>query len=78
MAMHELATNALKYGALSVDGGRVTVGWRVEEVSDVRGLHIEWRELGGPAVTPPDKRGFGSQLVERGLPGRHRWKGLIV
>jgi two-component sensor histidine kinase len=67
MAMHELATNALKYGALSVDGGRVTVGWRIEEVSDVPRLHIEWREHGGPAVTTPDKKGFGSQLVERGL-----------
>jgi two-component sensor histidine kinase len=67
MAMHELATNAVKYGALSVDAGRVTVSWRIEEVSGVRHLHIEWRELGGPSVTPPEKRGFGSRLVERGL-----------
>jgi two-component sensor histidine kinase len=67
MAMHELATNALKYGALSVDAGRVTVSWRVEEVSDIRRLQIEWRERGGPPVTPPEKRGFGSRLIERGL-----------
>ena len=67
MAMHELATNALKYGALSVDAGRVTVSWRVEEVSGIRRLQIEWRERGGPPVTPPEKRGFGSRLVERGL-----------
>jgi len=67
MAMHELATNAVKYGALSVDAGRVTVGWRFEDVSGIRRLHIEWRERGGPCVTPPEKRGFGSRLVERGL-----------
>lgn len=67
MAMHELATNALKYGALSVGAGRVTVDWRVEEVSGTRRLHIEWREQGGPLVTPPEKKGFGSRLVERGL-----------
>ena len=67
MAMHELATNALKYGALSVDAGRVAVCWRVEEVSGVDRLHIEWREQGGPPVTPPKQRGFGSRLVERGL-----------
>ncbi len=67
MAMHELATNALKYGALSTDAGRVAVSWRVEEAADVRRLHVEWREQGGPAVTPPQKRGFGSRLVEQGL-----------
>jgi len=67
MAMHELATNAVKYGALSVDAGRVTVCWRVESVSGTDRLHIEWRERGGPLVTPPERRGFGSRLVERGL-----------
>lgn len=67
MAMHELATNALKYGALSVDAGRVAVCWRVEVVSGIKRLHIEWREHGGPPVTPPSQRGFGSLLVERGL-----------
>jgi transposase-like protein len=46
---------------------RVTVCWRVEDVVRARRLHIEWRESGGPAVTPPEKRGFGSRLVERGL-----------
>ena len=67
MAMHELATNALKYGALSVDAGRVTVCWHVENVSGIDRLHLEWRERGGPLVTPPEHRGFGSRLVERGL-----------
>lgn len=67
MAMHELATNALKYGALSVGAGRVTVCWHVEEVSGDDRLHIEWREQGGPPVKPPKQRGFGSRLVERSL-----------
>lgn len=67
MAMHELATNAVKYGALSVDTGRVTVRWRVEGSSGADHLHLEWRERDGPSVTPPKRRGFGSLLVERGL-----------
>jgi len=65
MAMHELATNAVKYGALSNDSGRVDVTWTA---SDGR-LRIEWRESGGPPVTAPERRGFGSRLVERGLAG---------
>ena len=67
MAMHELATNAVKYGALSVDTGLVSVCWRVERLCGVDHLHLEWRERGGPSVTPPETRGFGSLLVERGL-----------
>ena len=67
MAVHELATNAVKYGALSVDAGRVAVCWRVEPASGTDRLWIEWREQGGPPVTPPKRRGFGSRLVERGL-----------
>jgi len=67
MALHELATNAVTYGALSTDGGRVTVDWQVEDAPGVRHLHLEWRERGGPPVTPPERRGFGSRLVERGL-----------
>ena len=67
MALHELATNALKYGALSVDAGRVTVCWRVGEAPGAGRLHIEWREQGSPRVQPPKRRGFGSRLVERDL-----------
>ncbi len=66
MAMHELATNTVKYGALSVDAGRVAVCWRVEP-SPGNHLQIEWREQGGPPVTPPERRGFGSRLIEQGL-----------
>jgi two-component sensor histidine kinase len=65
MAMHELATNAVKYGALSNETGRVDVAWRVTSGR----LRIEWRESGGPPVKEPVRRGFGSRLVERGLAG---------
>jgi two-component sensor histidine kinase len=61
MAVHELAINAIKYGALSVAGGRVTVGWRL---LDGR-LTILWREAGGPPVRRPRKLGFGSTLLRR-------------
>lgn len=63
MALHELGTNAGKYGALSVEGGRVSIAWRIE--GDL--LRLEWRERGGPPVAPPSRRGFGSRLIERGL-----------
>ncbi|HYE28526.1 MAG TPA: HWE histidine kinase domain-containing protein [Allosphingosinicella sp.] len=63
MALHELGTNAAKYGALSADGGQVAIAWTV----DGDRLRLEWRERGGPAVAPPTRRGFGSRLIERGL-----------
>lgn len=68
MALHELATNAVKYGALSTPQGRVALRWRVEDKPNgARLLHIEWIERGGPPVKPPERRGFGSRLVERAL-----------
>jgi PAS domain S-box-containing protein len=63
IALHELATNAAKYGALSVPGGKVSLVWEVAEGR----LRLEWREGGGPAVLPPDQRGFGSRMIERAL-----------
>jgi PAS domain S-box-containing protein len=63
MALHELGTNAAKYGALSVEGGRVSIAWTAEDDR----LRLEWRESGGPPVEPPTRRGFGSRLIERGL-----------
>jgi len=63
MALHELCTNAAKYGALSVPGGRVEVGWSVD--GDL--LTILWRERGGPPVRPPERRGFGFRMIERAL-----------
>ncbi|KHL26606.1 histidine kinase [Croceibacterium mercuriale] len=67
LALHELATNASKYGALSLADGSVTIDWQV--VTDTRpaSLQVIWTEEGGPAVTPPDRLGFGSRLIERVL-----------
>lgn len=66
MAFHELATNAAKYGALSVPDGAVTVDW-VVETGDPASVIITWAERGGPPVTAPTRRGFGSNLLETGL-----------
>jgi PAS domain S-box-containing protein len=60
LALHELATNATKYGALSRPEGRVTVQWQVQEGM----LHLGWEENGGPPVAPPTQKGFGSRLLE--------------
>jgi PAS domain S-box-containing protein len=65
LALHELGTNASKYGALSVDGGDVSIAWHSAEGR----LILEWKEKGGPPVTEPERRGFGSRLIERGLEG---------
>lgn len=67
MALGELATNAAKYGALSVGQGRVSVGWELQTAAGSRCLRLVWREYGGPPVRPPTRRGFGSRLIERGL-----------
>jgi PAS domain S-box-containing protein len=64
LALHELATNAAKYGALSATGGSVAVTWRVDDEA-TRGstFRLNWRESGGPAVLPPQRTGFGSRLL---------------
>ncbi|CAN7379883.1 PAS domain S-box protein [Phenylobacterium sp. LjRoot225] len=67
MAFHELATNALKYGALSTPSGRVSVAFGVAASEQ---LQIVWQEFGGPAVQTPGRRGFGSRLIERSLPAQ--------
>jgi len=64
LALHELATNAAKYGALSAPGGQVSISWQFEPLVDNR-LRIVWEERGGPEVAPPRRRGFGSTLIER-------------
>jgi len=66
MVFHELATNAAKYGALSVPEGRVIIDWSLADQHDRR-LRIEWREVDGPPVAQPERRGFGSRLIERNL-----------
>lgn len=63
LALHELGTNAVKYGALSRDGGHVDVSWRNQGGE----FHFRWQENGGPPVTPPKRRGFGSQMIEKVL-----------
>lgn len=67
LALHELATNAAKYGALSVPRGQVRVGWRMLRADARSWLSLEWLEKGGPRVGPPTRRGFGSELIERTL-----------
>ena len=67
MAIHELATNAAKYGALSTPAGRVDLGWSVEQAGDRRMLQLRWLERDGPLVTPPERQGFGTRLLERGI-----------
>ncbi|WP_058744372.1 MULTISPECIES: PAS domain-containing protein [Sphingomonas] len=67
LALHELATNAAKYGALSNDSGTVTFGWDIAGKGADATLSICWQEQGGPLVSPPQRRGFGSTLIERSL-----------
>jgi PAS domain S-box-containing protein len=63
MILHELVTNAVKYGALSVPQGRISIRWRMAQGVPPR-VYFSWREQGVPGVTPPSRRGFGSKLVE--------------
>jgi len=64
MALHELATNAVKYGALSNGSGQVSIAWEVP-LSEKPQLRLVWRESGGPLVKPPERKGFGSTLIGR-------------
>lgn len=67
LAFHELATNAAKYGALSVPGGKVLLSWTVAAAQGGRTLRLGWLERGGPPVRPPQRSGFGTRLIQRGL-----------
>lgn len=69
LALHELATNALKHGALSVPGGAVTLVWDHARVAERPGFHLSWRETGGRPLGPtrPERIGFGTNLLEQGL-----------
>jgi two-component sensor histidine kinase len=67
MALHELCTNAAKYGAFSRPGGRVAIEWLLVVRGEQTRLRLTWRESGGPPVVLPSRRGFGSRLIERGL-----------
>lgn len=65
LVFHELMTNAIKYGALSAAMGKVSIRWTLVSHKHSRRLELEWREIGGPIVKPVDRKGFGTQLLER-------------
>jgi PAS domain S-box-containing protein len=65
MVLHELATNAAKYGSLSVPGGKILLQWLVLKHDGHERLTMHWEESGGPEVTPPTRKGFGTRLLER-------------
>ncbi len=67
MAIHELATNAVKYGSLSTTSGRLAIAWEITDIASVRTLTLTWSETGGPAVQPPKRRGYGTTLIEQAL-----------
>ncbi|KQT84446.1 HWE histidine kinase domain-containing protein [Methylobacterium sp. Leaf466] len=67
MALHELATNAVKYGALSNEDGRVRLTWTLTDQGGTEQLDLRWEETGGPPVVPPTRTGFGSRMIERAL-----------
>jgi len=68
LILHELATNAVKYGALSNATGHVRLSWRIDEIDGEKQFRLRWQESGGPRVQPPTRRGFGSRLIERSFP----------
>jgi two-component sensor histidine kinase len=65
MALQELATNAVKYGALSNPAGQIKVLWELSKGVDRYDLNFRWEESGGPALSKPKRRGFGTRLIER-------------
>jgi two-component sensor histidine kinase len=67
LVFHELATNAAKYGALSNPDGRISVEWHIANNQQGPRLNLSWIETGGPAVHTPDRKGFGSTLIERSI-----------
>ncbi len=69
LLLHELTTNALKYGSLSLGAGQVNLSWRVEETPEGDMLRMNWRESKGPEVVKPAGKGFGSRLINAGLGG---------
>ena len=62
LALHELTTNAVKYGALSIPSGRIALTWRLQSGNR---LFVRWVESGGPQVTPPVRKGFGTRVMAR-------------
>lgn len=77
MILHELATNANKYGALSAPSGTLRIAWRRQDLDGQSQVQLDWIETGGPLVTPPSRRGFGSDLIERGTAYELRGKAVL-
>jgi two-component system CheB/CheR fusion protein len=77
MILHELATNAAKYGALSAPGGALKVTWRVDDGAERPQVRLRWMESGGPPVAAPSHRGFGTSLIERGTAHELRGKATL-
>ena len=75
IVFHELATNAVKYGAFSNETGLILIDWKIEPKPEGIRLILHWKEKGGPSVTPPSRKGFGSQVIERGL--AHELEGTV-
>jgi PAS domain S-box-containing protein len=75
IAFHELATNAVKYGAFSNDTGSIRIAWAVEPTPEGNRLILQWQEKDGPPVALPSQKGFGSQVIERGL--AHELEGAV-
>lgn len=67
MILHELTTNAVKYGALSEPAGSIAIAWRIDAPGQTQTISIEWRERGGPAVAPPARQGQGTRFIERSI-----------
>ncbi len=75
LALHELATNATKHGALSGPQGEVSIRWQIDEADDK--VRIRWSETGGPAVMPPQRRGFGHVVIEQIVPRALNGSGML-
>ena len=69
LVIHELCTNATKYGALSTPAGKLEIRWSVEEGGDEPRLMFRWQERGGPRLTPPQRMGFGTTLLNSAISG---------
>ena len=68
LVLHELATNAAKHGSLSTESGTIDVTWSVDATTADPTIHFQWQEKGGPVVAPPNRKGFGTVLLERAVP----------
>jgi PAS domain S-box-containing protein len=75
IALHELATNAVKYGAFSNEAGSILIAWTIEPKPEGNRLILIWHEKDGPPVTPPTRKGFGTRVIERGL--AHELEGTV-